>query len=179
MCSRRRVGAWRVTMGAGEITVDSAADESCWPKDLGGAFETKASRRNLILKTANGEEMKVYGEKDVTFKEHLAGGVMGLRSQVADVKKPLRAVRRLVDKNDIVQFWPEPDRNHACRDGQEGADGEARRVVHHQGALRQEVGRGGIGFCTAGQVSAAGADRHAVRPQGVCGTGGEEGQESV
>ncbi len=28
-------------LGAGDITVDSAADVSCWPKDQGGAFETK------------------------------------------------------------------------------------------------------------------------------------------
>ena len=40
----REKGAGQVwaDLGMGEITVDSAADESCWPKDQGGAFQTKA-----------------------------------------------------------------------------------------------------------------------------------------
>ena len=29
------------TLGTGDIAVDSAADESCWPKDQGGAFPTR------------------------------------------------------------------------------------------------------------------------------------------
>ena len=42
-------------LGIGDITVDSAADESCWP--IGGAFETRPSKKNIILKAANGGKM--------------------------------------------------------------------------------------------------------------------------
>ncbi len=38
----------------GEVTVDSAANESCWPKSQRGAFPTKPSRRSVVLKTASG-----------------------------------------------------------------------------------------------------------------------------
>ena len=31
-------GTW-IDLGEGEITMDSAADESCWPASEGGAFE--------------------------------------------------------------------------------------------------------------------------------------------
>ncbi len=41
-------------LGLGDIAVDSAAEGSCWPKDLGGAFETRPSKRNIALKTATG-----------------------------------------------------------------------------------------------------------------------------
>jgi len=85
-------------LGVGDITVDSAADESCWPKDLGGAFPTKPSKKNIVLKTANGGEMGHYGEKDVTFKDTADGDIVGLKFQVTDVRKPLLAVRRLVER---------------------------------------------------------------------------------
>ena len=71
-----------VSLGVGDIVVDSAADESCWPKGQGGAFETKPSRRNIILKTANGGEMGHYGEKEITFRSGKDDGVVGLRFQV-------------------------------------------------------------------------------------------------
>ena len=100
------------SLGVGEIVVDSAADESCWPKDQGGAFETKPSRKNIILKTANGAEMGHYGEKEVTFKDRADGDVVGLKFQVTDVKKPLLAVRRLVEKGNVVSFGPEPSQNY-------------------------------------------------------------------
>ncbi len=56
-------------LGIGEITVDSVADEPRWPKDLGGAFETRPSKKNIVLKTANGGEMGHYGDKEATFKD--------------------------------------------------------------------------------------------------------------
>ena len=57
--------------------VDSAADESCWPKDFGGAFETKPSAKNILLKTANGGEMGHYGEKEITFVNGEESEVIG------------------------------------------------------------------------------------------------------
>ncbi len=48
-------------LGRGEITVDSAADESSWPNRQGDAFKTKPSSRKIILKTGNGDEVGHYG----------------------------------------------------------------------------------------------------------------------
>ena len=92
--------------------MDSAADESCWPKGMGDAFPTRPSRKNIVLKTANGGEMGHYGEKEVMFTSGKDPGVVGLRFQVTDVKKPLLAVRRLVEKGNVVSFGPEPHQNY-------------------------------------------------------------------
>ncbi len=55
---RKGLGATKcwADLGTGDITVGSAADESCWPEDQGGAFETKPCKKNIILMTANGGE---------------------------------------------------------------------------------------------------------------------------
>jgi hypothetical protein len=91
-------------LGVGDIVVDSAADESCWPVGQGDAYPTKKSSRTLRLKTANGADMNHYGEKEVMFK--YKGGenkeAVGIKFQVTDVKKPLLAVRRLVEKGCTV-----------------------------------------------------------------------------
>ena len=91
-------------LGVGDIVVDSAADESCWPIGQGDAYPTKKSTRTLRLKTANGADMTHYGEKEVLFKYQ--GGenkeAVGIKFQVTDVKKPLLAVRRLVEKGCTV-----------------------------------------------------------------------------
>jgi hypothetical protein len=100
------------SLGVGDIVVDSAADESCWPKDLGGAFETKPSTKNIVLRTANGGEMGHYGEKEITIRSGESEDVIGLRFQVTDVKKPLLAVRRLVERGSVVSFGPEPSDNY-------------------------------------------------------------------
>ena len=92
------------SLGVGDIIVDSAADESCWPVGEGDAYPTKAASRKMLLRTANGGDMEHYGEKEVIFKYE--GGEMadpvGLRFQVTDVRKPLLAVRRLVEKGNKV-----------------------------------------------------------------------------
>ena len=58
--------------------------------------------------TANGGDMQHYGEKEVTFKYD--GGEnkdpIGLKFQVTDVRKPLLAVRRLVEKG-TKSCWQE------------------------------------------------------------------------
>ena len=79
------------SLGVGDIIVDSAADESCWPVGQGDAFPTKESRRKMLLRTANGGDMQHNGEKEVTFEYD--GG---------DVRKPLLAFRRLVEKGNKV-----------------------------------------------------------------------------
>jgi hypothetical protein len=93
-----------LSLGVGDIIVDSAADESCWPAGQGDAFPTVPSSKRMILKTANGGDMGHYGQKEVLFK---CGGIegkepMGLTFQVTDVRKPLLAVRRLVEKGNKV-----------------------------------------------------------------------------
>ena len=96
--------AGMMTLGKGDIIVDSAADESCWPVGQGDAYPTLKSQRDLRLRTANGGEMKHYGEKHVTFKYRggEAKDPVGLKFQVTDVKKPLLAVRRLVENGNTV-----------------------------------------------------------------------------
>jgi hypothetical protein len=93
-----------VHLGKGDIIVDSAADESCWPAGHGDAFPTKPVAKELKLRTANGGEMRHYGEKHVTFKFDGAKGPVGLKFQVTDVKKPLLAVRRLVERGNVVML---------------------------------------------------------------------------
>lgn len=105
-----KMNKW-ANMGMGEIVVDSAADESCWPKDLGGAFPTRPAKK-IILKTANGGSMAHYGEKKITFKGKNDDEVVGLTFQVTDVKKPLLAVRRLVERGNVVSFGPEEKDNY-------------------------------------------------------------------
>ena len=103
-------GAW-VSLGLGEITVDSAADDSCWPQDLGGAFELRPSKRNIRLLTASGADMKHFGEKDVTFRDAESGGVLGMTFQVTEVRKALAAVWGLVEKGNVVQLGPSEHHN--------------------------------------------------------------------
>ena len=95
-----------LNLGIGELVVDSAADESCWPIGVGDAFPTKQSKRNILLKTAYGGEMVHYGEKCVTFTHDGDGGkeVVGLKFQVTDVRKPLLAVRRRVEHGSVVSL---------------------------------------------------------------------------
>jgi hypothetical protein len=93
-------------LGTGDIVVDSAADESCWPVGRGEAFPTVKSDRKLILRTANGADMTHYGQKAITFAyddpEGRKSDPLGLIFQVTDVGKPLLSVRRLVEKGNVV-----------------------------------------------------------------------------
>ena len=100
------------SLGVGDIVVDLAADESCWPKDLGGAFKIRPSTKNILLRTANCGEMCKYGEKEVTFSCGEDWEVIGLKFLETDVKKPLLAVRRLVERGNVVSFGPGPGHNY-------------------------------------------------------------------
>ena len=53
-----------------------------------------------------------YGEKEITFRSGESEEVIGLRFQVTDVRKPLLAVRRLVERGNVVSFGPEPSDNY-------------------------------------------------------------------
>ena len=52
------------------------------------------------------------GEKEITFRTGESEDVIGLRFQVTDVKKPLLAVRRLVERGHVVSFGPGPEDNY-------------------------------------------------------------------
>ena len=101
-------GRW-VSLGSGEVTVDSAADESCWPAEEGGAFKVRAFKRNIVVKTANGQSMKHFDEKDVTFMDQSSGEMLGMTFQVTEVRKPLAAVWRPAEKGNLVQFGQRED----------------------------------------------------------------------
>ena len=77
------------SLGVGDIIVDSAADESCWPVGQGDAYPTKESRRKMLLRIANGGDMQHYGEEEVISRYD--GGEskdpIGLKFQVTDVRK--------------------------------------------------------------------------------------------
>ena len=50
-------------VGAGEITVDSAAEESVCPKMWGKAYPLREPARRLKFMSASGGSMKHYGER--------------------------------------------------------------------------------------------------------------------
>jgi hypothetical protein len=53
-----------------------------------------------------------YGEKEITFRSGPEEDVVGLKFQVTDVRKPLLAVRRLVERGNVVSFGPEVEQNY-------------------------------------------------------------------
>ena len=102
-----RVG-WGKT-GNGEITIDSAAEESVCPED----WETKfgltevPENKRMKFRNASGGRMNHYGSRTAKFRpEGDKKKVMGMEFQVSDVKKPLAAVWRIAEKGNLVQFGP-------------------------------------------------------------------------
>ena len=78
-------------------------------------FELEAvlEGREMKLSNANGGKIKHYGQRDVTVavKGDRDTKLMGMGFQVSDVKKPLAAVYRIVEKGNRVQFGPEAEDN--------------------------------------------------------------------
>ena len=101
---------WR-PLGSGEITVDSAAEESVCPKAWGEAYQMRRPSRWLRFVNASGGQMGHYGEKTATFRAGGAEAVVSLGFQVSDVQKPLAAVWRIAEKGNIVQFGPREEDN--------------------------------------------------------------------
>ena len=101
-----------VSLGHGEITVDSAAEESVCPKEWGGAYEIEEPAKWMKFKNASGGKMEHYGAKHVVFKAGEQNDrLMSLGFQVSEVQKPLAAVWRIAEKGNIVQFGPKPEHN--------------------------------------------------------------------
>ena len=130
----------------GEIVVDSVADESCWPIGVGDAFPTRPSKRNILLKTANGGEMGHFGEKRITFTHDGDGGkeVVGLKFQVTDVRN--LAVRRLFEHGSVVLVWSKRRGLLHLQSGHKRSHSHDPEgwLVRDQGQVHE------IGFCSAG-----------------------------
>ena len=99
-------------VGTGEITIDSAAEESVCPRMWGEAYETKSPKRKLRFVNASGGEMGHYGEKVATFRAQGQDAVVSLGFQVSDVQKPLAAVWRIAEMGNVVHFGPEDADNY-------------------------------------------------------------------
>ena len=100
-------------VGTAEITIDSAADESVCPKDWMKAFHTKwvPDEKKMRFRNASGGRMEHYGEKKVDFVAGDQEDVMRMHFQVSDVKRPLAAVCRIVERGNLVQFGPKAEDN--------------------------------------------------------------------
>ena len=113
------IGAIDVTKweqrGRGEITIDSAAEESVCPRLWREEFPVIRSAKKMNFLNASGGKMGHYGEKQVKFvtkESEEKGSVMGLDFQASDVRKPLAAVWRIAEKGNVVRFGPRDEDNY-------------------------------------------------------------------
>jgi hypothetical protein len=89
-----------------EITVDSGAGKCVWPRTRKEGGKVTKLQRNIRLSAANGQEMKVDGEKVIKFETD--GRRCAMKFLVTDTKKPLAAVSAIVDEGNVVVFGPGP-----------------------------------------------------------------------
>ena len=108
-------GAWEYF----EAILDSGASVTVIPPSLGKGYdilEGEASKLGITYEVANGEVIPNLGEKCMAIMTG-EGTTRGLRAQVAEVSKPLQAVRSLVRTGHMVVFG-------------DGEDGNANYVVN-------------------------------------------------
>ena len=84
-----------------EVTVDSGASKSVWPRTMKGVRRSKVSKAPKLV-AANGTEIQVDGEAVLGFKR--GGRKCEMRFWDAEVKKPLGAVSAIVDEGNTVVF---------------------------------------------------------------------------
>ena len=85
-----------------EITVDSGAARSVWPKRKKGVKRKNIEGKKPKLAAANGTNIEVQGEALLEF--NLGGRKCGMKFLDADVKKPLVAVSAMQDEGNTVVF---------------------------------------------------------------------------
>ena len=85
-----------------EITVDSGASRSVWPRKKKGVTRTKMWGKKPKLQAANGTTIEVEGEAMLEFE--MGGKKCGMKFLDADVKKPLGAVSAMEDEGNTVVF---------------------------------------------------------------------------
>ena len=96
------VGDWEKI----ELVMDSGACTTVTPKDcaIGTEIkETESSRKGLNFRAANLSTIKNYGQRTPKCKTN-EGVDLGINVQVADVRKPLGAVRQFCKAGDRVVF---------------------------------------------------------------------------
>ena len=89
-----------------EAILDSGATVTVIPPHVGVGYdvmEGEASKAGVKYEVANGEEIPNLGEKLMAIMT-AEGSVRGMLAQVADVSKPLQAVRSLVRAGHLVVF---------------------------------------------------------------------------
>ena len=83
-----------------EVTIDSGASRSVWPRKKCGVQRTK-SKKTVKLAAANGSPIEVDGDALLQFER--GGRRCAMRFLDADVKRPLGAVSAIVDEgNDVI-----------------------------------------------------------------------------
>ena len=96
-----------------EAILDSGATVTVIPPHIGRGYdvlESAASKAGITYEIANGDEIPNLGEKLMPIMTS-EGTTRGLRAQVADVSKPLQAVRSLVRTGHLVVFGDGEDGN--------------------------------------------------------------------
>ena len=84
-----------------EVTVDSGASRSVWPRKMKGVVRTKGTTK-VKLAAANGTPIQVDGEAALHFKQGKRQCAM--RFLDADVRRPLGSVSAMVDGGNKVVF---------------------------------------------------------------------------
>ena len=85
-----------------EITVDSGASRSVWPRKKKGVARAKMVGKKPKLQAANGTHIEVEGEAVLEFE--MGGKKCGMKFLDADVKKPLGALSAMEDEGNTVVF---------------------------------------------------------------------------
>ena len=101
---QRKTGKMK-SAGKGKITIDSGAGESVLPKDMlpnEELIEGEAKKNGVKYVAANGSKMENYGEKKVRFKHGADEVLNSITFQATEVKKPLAAVSKILDKGNVV-----------------------------------------------------------------------------
>ena len=96
-----------------EAIVDSGATVTVFPPSIGVGYsvtEGEAARAGVMYEVADGAEIPNLGEKHLPIMT-IEGSVRGVRAQIADVSKPLQAVRSLVRAGHVVVFGGGVDGN--------------------------------------------------------------------
>ena len=133
-------------VGDGDITIDSAAEESVCPKDWGKAYKMETPAKWLQFSNASGGKMQHYGEKRATFRVGNGGSVMAMKFQASDVQKPLAAVWRIAEKGNKIHFGPDAGDNYI----ENIHTGKRINMVRKGGSYVMEVG-----FVTEGFIRPA------------------------
>ena len=90
------------------ITIDSGAADSVIPQDmLASEFPLLPKQEGVRSIAANGNVIGNYGRRNIAFKTQGRSGLNCVTFHVADVKKPLASVSKMVEKGSSVHFTPQ------------------------------------------------------------------------